>query len=214
MKSILIIVLFALPLLLSAQTEITTNDYRLLIGQQLPSQSNFTISEMIGHDASGYYALRSKKLGLFGRLSFYKNSGAINEKAKFFIEKYDYTLKLIKSVNLDELLKSKGYDYHFIEYQNGQINLYISIYNPDLKSRTLFVQKISNESLLPEGDPVLLYRNDDLKNSKFKGEYYASAISPNENYNFILVEKDVKNSDTRTFQLISFDKNFNKKWES
>ncbi len=213
MRYLLFILLCTATISAFPQTEINTNDYRLIIGPDLPSKSNFTVSEMIGHDESGFYVIRSKKRGFFGGIALYKNSGAINEKARFFIEKYDYQLKFIKSVDLDEVLDSKGFDYHFIEYQNNKIQLYISQYNAEQKSRSLFTQEVSKESLLPIGQPTKLQTNTDLRNSNFKGEYYASAISPDEKHNFILVESDIKNKNNRTFQFISFDQNYHQTWE-
>ena len=214
MKTILFVLLATLPCFTVAQTEINTNDYRLLVGPDLPSKSAFTVSEIFGHDASGYYVIRSKKRGMFGSMAFYKNSGSINEKAKFFIEKYDYQLKLVKSIDLDEILERAGYEYHFIDYQNKKIQLYITQYNYDQKSRALFTQEIDQESLLPIGEPIELHRNNDLKSSNFKGELYASSVSPNERYNFLLIESDIKDKDSRNLVLLSFDQDFNKMWET
>ncbi len=212
MKTIFFILLATLPLFVVAQTEINTNDYRLRIGPDLPSKSAFTVSEIFGHDATGYYVIRSKKRGLFGSMAFYKNSGSINEKATFFIEKYDYQLKLIKSIDLDAVLERGGYEYHFIDYQNEKIQLYITQYNYDQKSRTLFAQAVDKESLLPVGTPIELYRNTDLKSSNFKGELYASSVSPNTMFNFLLIESDIKDKDSRNLVLLSFDQDHNKMW--
>ena len=106
-------------------------------GKELKEPSNSYLSEILGSDASGFYALRLRQKGGM--------SGT--KPQKIFIEKYDRDMDLRKAKEIDLRYKKKKRDFEKMLYLNGQFYLFTSFNNKAHKANYLFVQSLRKKSL-------------------------------------------------------------------
>lgn len=126
------IVMFS-GLSITAQLKLQNGD--LYMGPEIKSNKKGTLEDIIGMDEDGYYMIRA-------------------EPQKFYLEKYDHDLNLVKSEKIE---LGKGGDRKYMEFAeqlDGEIYLFTSQYNPSVKQKVLFVERINRQTLKPEGDPV------------------------------------------------------------
>jgi hypothetical protein len=117
----------------SAQMKIENAD--LHIGPEIKSDKKGTLEDIIGKDNEGYYMVRA-------------------EPKRFYLEKIDHDLNLVKSEEID-LGKGSGKKYlEFVVQLDGEIYMFTSQYDQPSKQKVLYNESIDRSTLKPKGDRV------------------------------------------------------------
>ena len=130
------------PLLSLAQLK--TDKVDILWGQELKDSKKATLSDIVGYDNTGIYAIKTQRKGLYGARSSAR------------LEHYDNAMNQSRSVEL--ALPER--DLEFILQLDNQLYLFTSFRNQRLRRNLLFVQGINKNSLLPEGKPLKIAEID------------------------------------------------------
>ena len=120
---------------LSAQLKTQNGD--LYLGPEIKSSKKGTLEDIIGKDGEGYYMVRA-------------------EPRKFYLEKFNHDLNLVKSEEID---LGKGADRRYLEFAeqlDGEIHLFTSQYDQAIKQKLLYVELIDRSTLKPKGDPKIV----------------------------------------------------------
>ncbi len=171
-------------------------------GQEYKEPSNSYLSEILGNDGSGFYALRRQLKG--GIMTG-------GSPQKIYIEKYDQDMKLKKSKEIDLRYKKKKRDFEKVLYLNNQFYLLTSFNNKAHKANYLFVQSIKKKTLTLNKKINKIAESparDEYREGKFN--FHVSKDSSN-----VLVYSQLPNQKkaSERFSIQIFDNNFEKKWE-
>ena len=189
------ILILMLPLMiflsldLTAQRKLQQGD--LYIGPEIKSDKRGTLEDIVGMDKDGYYMVRA-------------------EPQKFYMEKFDLDLNLVKSEEI-ELGKGANRKYmEFTEQLNGEIYLFTSQYNSSVKQKVLFVDKINRETLKPDGASVQVaaysYR------SRSNDGYFDYSISRDSTKMMVYYDTPYQGNTGEKFGLSMFDSQLNQLW--
>ncbi len=105
-------------------------------GNEHKEPRSAVLTDLIGNDVTGYYALR---LGT--------GSGMFSNEGKIFIEKYNMSMKLVKSSEIKLVYKKKDLNFVDIKLIDDKLYLFTSYRNKKRKINYLFAQTISKKSL-------------------------------------------------------------------
>jgi len=171
-------------------------------GEELKEPNNSYLSEVLGSDSDGFYALRLKTKG--GLLSGAKPQ-------KIFIEKYNENMDLKKAKEIDLRYKRKKRDFEKMMYLNGKFYLMTSFNNLAHKTNYLFVQSISKKSLNLNKKMTKIAETparDEYREGKFN--FHVSKDSSK-----VLIYSQLPNQkkSSERFSLQVFDNNFEQIWE-
>ena len=174
---------------LTAQRKLQQGD--LYIGPEIKSDKRGTLEDIVGMDKDGYYMVRA-------------------EPQKFYMEKFDLDLNLVKSEEI-ELGKGANRKYmEFAEQLHGEIYLFTSQYNSSVKQKVLFVDKINRETLKPEGNSVQVaaysYR------SRSNDGYFDYNISRDSTKMMVYYDTPHQGNTGEKFGLSMFDSQLNQLW--
>ena len=116
--------------------QLKTENGELYLGPEIKSTKKGTLEDIIGKDSEGYYMVRA-------------------EPRKFYLEKFNHDLSLIKSEEID-LGKGATKKYlEFAEQLDGEIYLFTSQYDQSTKQKVLYVEKMDRSTLKPTSDPKI-----------------------------------------------------------
>jgi len=171
-------------------------------GEEYKEPSNSYLSEILGNDAAGFYALRQQiKGGIM--------TGGSPQ--KIYIEKYSQKMKLRKSKEIDLRYKKKKRDFEKVLYLNNQFYLFTSFNNKAHKANYLFVQSIKKKSL------TLSKKMKKIAESPARDEYregkFNFHVSKDSSHVLIYSQLPYQKKGAEMFSLQVFDNNFEKKWE-
>lgn len=109
-------------------------------GNEIESSRKKTLSSILGHDESGFYALQTERKGLFGTST------------EITIDHYDNNANRIKSIELSLEAGGEEREYENIIHDNGTMFLFTSCLNKKTKFNSLYVQTIDKNSLTTNND--------------------------------------------------------------
>ena len=135
-RIITIIVLLTIGFNLLAQTR--TKKVKVTFGDELKVKKRTTLADIVGKDASGYYALKIK-VRAFGN-------------SDISLEHFNNRMHLTQSVPLDLSYNKKTKEYESILNIDDKLYLFSSFRNDDKKKKFLFVQTINKKTLSPNND--------------------------------------------------------------
>lgn len=175
---------------------------KLYWGDELKEPANSYLAEILGSDASGFYALRKKTKG--GMLS-------TDKPQKIYIEKYNEDMKLRKAQEIDLRYKKKKRDFEKMLFLNGQFYLMTSFNNKAHKANYLFVQSIRKKTLTLNKKITKIAETparDEYREGKFN--FHISKDSSK-----VLVYSQLPNQrkSNEVFSISVFDNEFERLWE-
>lgn len=106
----------------------------ILWGPEQKESKWSTLSDVLGYDSTGIYALKKQKSGLYG----YGFVSSIT------LEHYNH--KMIKTKSVEIELEGKK-EFRFIIHENNEMYLFSSFHNRKLKSNMLYAQSINKKTL-------------------------------------------------------------------
>lgn len=171
-------------------------------GEEYKEPANSYLSEILGTDGSGFYALRRQTRG--GIMTG-------GSPQKIYIEKYNQDMKLRKSKQIDLRYKKKKRDFEKVLYLNNQFYLLTSFNNKAHKANYLFVQSIKKKSLSLNNRIKKIAESparDEYREGKFN--FHVSKDSSN-----VLIYSQLPNQKrgAERFSIQVFDNEFEQKWE-
>jgi hypothetical protein len=175
---------------------------KMIWGEEYREPTNSYLSEILGNDGSGFYALRRQLKG--GIMTG-------GSPQKIYIEKYNQDMKLKKSKEIDLRYKKKKRDFEKVLYLNNQFYLMTSFNNKAHKANYLFVQSIKKKSLSLSNKIKKIAESparDEYREGKFN--FHISKDSSNV---LIYSQLPYQKKGAERFSLQVFDNNFEKKWE-
>ena len=171
-------------------------------GNEYKEPTNSYLSEILGTDPSGFYALRRQlKGGLM--------TGGSPQ--KIYIEKYNKDMKLKKSKQIDLRYKKKKRDFEKVLYLNNQFYLMTSFNNKAHKANYLFIQSIRKKSL------TLSKKMKKIAETPARDEYregkFNFHVSKDSSKVLIYSQLPYRKKESERFSLQVFDNQFEKVWE-
>ncbi len=199
-KSIFTIVnVLLLTVNISAQKDYSD---KLYWGDELKEPANSYLAEILGSDASGFYALRKKTKG--GMLS-------ADKPQKIYIEKYNEDMKLKKAQEIDLRYKKKKRDFEKMLFLNGQFYLMTSFNNKAHKANYLFVQSIRKKTLTLSKNFTKIAETparDEYREGKFNFH-----ISKDSSKVLVYSQLPDQRKSNEVFSISVFDNEFKRLWE-
>jgi hypothetical protein len=141
MKKILFLILLLGSLLPVALAQPRYEGISILWGNPQQESKRSTLADIIGHDESGFYALRLKTGAFYG----------IN--SKFSLEHYDNAMNKTRTVEVDLELADKKRVLENIVHYNNRLFMFTSLADQKSKQKKLYLQPISKTDLQPVGEP-------------------------------------------------------------
>ncbi len=201
MKKTICILVVILCMLSGASAQVSTGIMEAAWGEDFVGVKKLRLSEIIGSDESGIYALQQKRPDRSSR------------KNKFALNRFDADMSLEKSVvlNLEEQGKKKRFE--FVVLFHGEILLFTSYNNQKLKKKFLFKQKVNTNTLLVEGDSEKIAEIDYKGFSKFNSGAYKYRLSRDSSKFLVYYDLPYKRNESEKFGYQVFDESFNQIWE-
>ncbi|NOQ25811.1 MAG: hypothetical protein GQ564_10660 [Bacteroidales bacterium] len=135
MRRMIILVGFLSLLILNSSGQEKSNKVDILWGDEQKESKKTTLSDIVGHDETGIYALKTKRKGFYGMNS------------TITLEHYNNKLNQTNSVSLELIYQKKKMNFEFIIHHNNELYLYSSFINKKLNHNFLFVQTINKKTL-------------------------------------------------------------------
>ena len=177
---------------LGIQAQLKVENGDLYLGPEIKSNKSGTLEDIVGMDKEGYYMIRA-------------------ETRRFYMEKFDHDLKLIKSEEIDLGRGAERRYLEFAEQLDGEIYLFTSNYHQPTKQKLLFVEKIDRTTLKPIGEAITTasygYR------SKSEDGYYDYHVSRDSSKMLIYYNNPFQGSNTgEKFGVSVLDNQMNQLW--
>ena len=110
-------------------------------GEKYKASKRTTLSDVVGYDATGIYAVKTISKGLYGLNSY------------IALEHYDNNMDQSKSVEIELKHNKKNHELEYVLQFHGGLYLFTSYKDQKQKQNFLYVQRINTKSLKPEGEP-------------------------------------------------------------
>lgn len=125
-----------------SNAQIKSKSVELIFGQEQRTSKVTTLSDIVGYDDNGIYAIKTTTKGPYGY-------GLVQS---IVLQHYDKQMLLTKSVNL-KMAGSKGEKtYEFIAQINNKLYIFSSFINKKSKQNSLYFQSINKKTLIPNKD--------------------------------------------------------------
>jgi hypothetical protein len=196
MKSKIAFLLFIASTLFSF-TYMAGSKYAIVTwGPELKEPSGSTISDIIGADESGIYAVRTKRKGLFSYIIILESFDAkMNQRAtKEFVMKYN----------------DKELEYEFSILSDGRLFLFGSFYNAKLSKSFLFYQEIDKKTLAMKGS--LNKVSEVLSKSRYRQGSFSYAISRDKSKIAIVDQTAYQKGESEEFIMTVYNENMVQLW--
>lgn len=200
MKTSLLTILFLTLSMLSSFGQNTSNKVNILWGEKQKESKRSTLSDIIGHDETGIYAIQQKRKGLYG---LYTETS---------LEHYNNKMNRTKSVRLDLRAQNKEKDFEFMVHQNDEIYVFSSFKNQKLKQKFLFIQSINKETLQANNDLKKITEVDYSKSSKYNSGNFNYETSRDSSKILIHYNSPYKKGQNEKFGFHIFDNTMNELW--
>jgi len=172
----------------------------VVFGEEQKESKKLTLVDIIGHDYTGIYALKTK----------YK---LLNYNNNIVIEHFDNKMNRTNSVKLSLTYKKK---YKFLEaFMHIDDILYLYTSHPDKKTKKnlLFVETINKQSLLPNNDIKKIAEIDFSKSNRRNAGSFNFDYSRDSSKVLIYYELPFDKGEKKRIEVHIFDNRLNKLWE-
>ncbi len=126
-------------------------------GEKYRASKKTTLSDVVGYDGTGIYAIKHISKGFYGLNSY------------LALEHYDNDMNQTRSVEIELKHNRDELSFEFMLQYNGRLYLFSSFKDQKEKQNFLYVQPINTHSLQQEGAPRLIakisYEGEKKKNS-------------------------------------------------
>jgi hypothetical protein len=200
MKKVILTLNLFIFLALNAIGQAKSEKADIVWGPEKKSFKNVTLSDVVGYDETGIYALKQTK-GLFGL------------GATLFLEHYDQKMTLSKSVEFELKQQKEERDYEFILYLNHEMYLFSSITNKATKKNTLFVQGINKSNLQPDQELRKVAAIDYAGNSRYNSGRFDFELSNDSSKVLIYYSLPYDKGESKKFGFHVLDDRMNPLWE-
>lgn len=146
-----------LSLMPTVQGQPRPKDVDIIWGNKQRASKRTTLSDVVGYDETGIYALKTISKGLYGMSSY------------LALEQYDHEMNQTRSVEIELEHQKKSLSLEFVLQYNRELYLFSSFKDQKEKRNLLYVQQVNKKSLKPEGMPreiaSISYEGEKKKNS-------------------------------------------------
>lgn len=192
-KKISFLFWFSLVALLSFG-QVKSKKVTILWGAEQKESKKSTLSDIVGYDKTGFYAIK-------------------REKKVLTIEHFNMQMNKTKSIELNLEEQNKEKEFEFIINLNKKLYLFSSFRNQKLKKNFLFMQTIDNKSLLLNKDLKMIAEIDYSENSRYNSGSYSYELSRDSSRVLIYYNLPYNKGESEKFGFHVFDNNFNQVWE-
>ena len=199
-KAFLFFTLFTFSALYSmGQTKSKKVD--ILWGPELKASKKSTLSDIVGYDETGIYAIKKKIRALYGLNS------------PITLEHYDQKMALSKSVEIELKEQKKKRKFEFIIHIDNEMYIFSSFANQKLKKNFLFVQGLDKKTLQPKKDLKKIAEIDYSGKSKYNSGSFDYEISRDSSKVLVYYNLPYDKGESEKFGFHVFDKSMNQLWE-
>lgn len=199
-KAILFINIFTFLTLLSFGQSLSKK-VDILWGPEQKESRKSTLSDIVGHDKTGIYSIKTKRKGLMSLNS------------TLTLEHYNYEMIQTKSVVLDLTEQKKERNFEFIIHLNNELHIFSCFKNQKLKKNFLFVQSINKNTLLLNSNIKKIAEIDYSGNSKYNSGSFSYEISKDSSKVLIFYNLPYNKGEREKFGFHISDKDLNQLWE-
>lgn len=190
---------FFLPL--TGKSQPRPKDVDITWGEKYRASKRSTLSDVVGYDQTGIYALKNISKGLIGINSF------------LALEHYDQEMNQTRSVEIDLKYQDKDHSLEFVLQYNKQLYLFTSYKDQDQEENILYLQPISKSSLKPEAEPRkvagISYKGERKRNSGSFG----FSLSSDSSKMLVFYNLPYSKKEQERFGFHVFDENMDEIWE-
>ncbi len=177
------------------------SDVNILWGDPQEESRRSTLYDVIGHDESGFYALRLKTGGFYGSSS------------TFSLEHYDTGMNKTQTVEVALKHNNKKLYLEQIVHYNNRLFIFTSLADQQDKERKLFVQPISKQTLMPVGEPRQIAAIDYTGHSRGNSGNYGFAVSTDSTKYLVFYNLPYDDDKNERFGFHVLDWEMNQLWE-
>ena len=170
-------------------------------GPEQKTARQSTLSDIIGYDETGIYALKTTAKGVF-------NAGS-----SFVLEHYSNEMKRTKSERLELVEQGRSKKLEFITQFNDQLRVFSSFPNQKLKKNILYVQSINKRTLQLRSDLQKIGEIDYAGNSKRNAGGYDFVISRRGAKMLVYYNLPYERGQNEKFGFHMLDQDLNPIWE-
>ncbi len=199
-KTIIILGLLTFSILISfGQSKSKKVD--ILWGLEQKKSKRSTLSDIVGYDKTGIYAIKTQ------------NTGLIGYNTKITLEHYNNKMNQTKSVEINLEEQNKKTYFEFIIQLNNELYLFSSFKNQKLKRNFLFVQSINKKTLQFNKDLKKIAEINYSGKSKFNAGNFDFVLSRDSSKVLIYYNLPYDKYGSEKFGFNVFDNNLNELWE-
>lgn len=199
-KVFLIFNLFAF-LALHAIGQKKSDKVNVLWGPEQEASRKSTLSDIVGYDETGIYALKRKESGMY-----FSNTSLT-------LEHYDKKMAPTKSIEVELEAQGKETDFEFIIHIDNVMYLFSSFANQKLKKNFLFAQRINKKTLLPEKEIKQIGEIDYAGKSKHNSGNFQFTTSRDSSKLLIYYNLPYDKGENEKYGFQVLDKNLNQIWD-
>lgn len=203
MKQIILIINLITFLSLHSFGQTNSNKTDILWGPEIKASKRSTLTDIIGYDETGIYAIKTKNTGIYGWNS------------TLYLEHYNEKMSQSRSVELDlkfELEEKKRESlFEFIIHVDNEIYLFSSLKNQ--KKNLLFIQGINKKTLQADKNIKQIAEIDYSENTIFNSGNFNYKISNDSTKILIYYNLPYNRRESQKFGFHVFDKDMNQLWE-
>ena len=197
-KSFLLLIIF-LSVFTVSYAQVKTEKVDVVWGEKQKTSKKSTLSDIIGYDDTGIYAIKSRIKGI--------------AKIEMSIEHYDNNMNLTRS-NIIDFKSNKGIrKTNAVKQFGNEIFFFYSVVDRKNKKNEFFVDKFDKKLLTVKGEPKKIGEMD-LSNTRFL-QYGSFNVRTSQDTSKILVYYNFPNKikDNEQYGMIVYNRNFEKLWE-
>lgn len=201
MKKTIVLLILSNLIALGAISQTKSKKVDIIWGNEYKQSKKSTLSDVVGYDDTGIYALKFKAGGVYGLNS------------KYTLEHYDNEMNLSKSYELILEEGKKNRDLEFISILDNNLYLFSSFRNQKLKKKFLFVQTVDNNTLKPNNDLKKISEIDYKGYSKYNSGTFNLEYSNDSSRVLVYYHLPYDKGENEKFGIHVFDNKFELLWE-
>lgn len=182
-----------------AQTKFNEVDVAMGSIHKIPLTSQIT--SIVGHDSTGFYALRNEPRGL------------AYLKTDYIIEHYNNDLNKINQAELKLHKNGRKFTFEHFIHLNNQLYLFSSVKDQQLKKNILFVQTLNKETFSPNEDLVKVAEIRYDHASKYNSGEYKFELSRDSSKVLVYYNLPYKPESSEKLGFHVLDSDMNQLWE-
>jgi len=201
MKAITGVIALSLAINLFATAQNQSDKVDIKWGKEIEASRRKTLSDILGHDESGFYALQTERKGLFGG------------SREITIDHYDQNANQLKSVELKLEAGKEDRLYENIIHVNGNMYLFTSYQNQKTKLNSLYVQTIDKSALKSNDDVKKLIDIDYSDYRKRNSGNFRFATSRDKSKILVFYNLPFQKGEKEKFGYCVYDNSMNLLWK-